>query len=81
MFKVGDKVRVKKNVKDIIKARNTAHIRSVEVLGMGDMYAGEIGVVEEVSSCGNYRVFGFYWGEYSLEYPASDSISGYDLLL
>ena len=48
---------------------------------MADMFAGQIGVVTRVDDNDTYVVFDYYWKEYSLEYVASNSISGYELLL
>ena len=81
MFKVGDKVRVKKNLKDILDKRGADGEYRIEAYEMADMFAGKIGVVDGVIDSSTYVVFGYYWEEYSLEYAASDSISGYDLLL
>lgn len=81
MFKVGDKVRVKENLKDILEKMEADGEYIIETYEMADMFAGKIGVVDIVSDSGTYVVFGYYWREYSLEYAASDSISGYELLL
>ena len=81
MFKVGDKVRVKKNLKDILEKVEADGEHITEISEMADMFAGKIGVVDVVADANTYVVFGYYWKEYSLEYAASDSISGYKLLL
>lgn len=81
MFKVGDKVRVKKNIKDIIEKMEADGEYIIETPEMANMFAGKIGVVQVVTDNNTYVVFGYYWKEYSLEYAASDSISGYELLL
>ena len=81
MFKVGDEVRVKKNLKDILEKMEADGEYTIETSTMADAFAGKIGVVNSASDDGAYGVFGYYWREYSLEYATSDSISGYDLLL
>ena len=48
---------------------------------MASEFAGRVGVVQEATDDNTYIVFGYCWKEYSLEYAASDSISGYKLLL
>ena len=53
----------------------------IETYTMAADFAGRVGVVQEVTDNNTYVVFGYYWKEYSLEYAASDSISGYELLL
>ena len=53
----------------------------VETYEMVSEFAGCVGVVQKVTDVNTYVVFGYYWKEYSLEYAASDSISGYELLL
>lgn len=81
MFKVGDKVRVKRNLKDIFEKMEADGKYIIETPEMADRFAGQIGVVNIVEDNGTYKVFGYYWKEYSLEYVASNSISGYELLL
>lgn len=81
MFKVGDKVRVKKNLKDIFEKAAADGEYVIETSEMADMFAGKIGVVQKVTDINSYIVFGYYWKEYSLEGAVSDSISGYKLLL
>lgn len=81
MFKVGDKVRVKKNLKDILEKIEADGEYIIETYDMVNKFAGEIGVVNRADDDGAYEVFGYYWKEYSLEYAVSDSISGYELLL
>lgn len=81
MFKVGDKVRVKENLKDILEKMDADGEYIIETHEMADMFAGKIGVVNRADDDGTYVVFGYYWKEYSLEYAASDSISGYKLLV
>ena len=81
MFKVGDKVRVKKNLKDILEKMEADGKCRIETYEMADMFAGKIGVVDVVTDANTYVVFGYYWREYSLEYAASNSMSGYELLL
>lgn len=81
MFKVGDKVRVKKNLKDILEKIEADGEYIVETYDMVNKFAGEIGVVDKIEDNSTYVVFGYYWKEYSLEYAVSDSISGYELLL
>ena len=81
MFKVGDKVRVKENLKDILKKMEVAGEYRIETYTMAAKFAGCVGVVQKVTDNNSYRVFDCYWKEYSLEYAASDSISGYELLL
>lgn len=81
MFKVGDKVRVKENLKDILEKMRADGERRVETYEMADMFAGKIGVVDAVIDVNTYVVFGYYWKEYSLEYATSGSIFGYELLL
>lgn len=82
MFKVGDKVRVKENLKDIIEKMEADGEYIIETYTMASEFAGRVGVVQSVEDNNtSYRVFNYYWKEYSLEYAASDSISGYELLL
>ena len=82
MFKVGDKVRVRENLKDIIEKMEADGEYVIETYTMADDFAGRVGVVQGVVDDNTtYTVFGYYWKEYSLEYAASDSISGYELLL
>ena len=81
MFKVGDKVRVKENLKDILEKIEADGEYIIETYEMADMFAGQIGVVTRVDDNDTYVVFDYYWKEYSLEYVASNSISGYELLL
>ena len=81
MFKVGDKVRVKKNLKDILEKIEADGEYIIETYDMVNKFAGEIGVVDKIEDNSTYVVFGYYWKEYSLEYAVSDSISGYELLL
>lgn len=82
MFKVGDKVRVKENLKDIIEKMEADGEHIIETYTMAADFAGRVGVVQKVVDHNtSYVVFGYYWKEYSLEYATSDSISGYELLL
>lgn len=53
----------------------------IETYAMASEFAGCVGIVQEATDDNTYIVFGYYWKEYSLEYAASDSISGYKLLL
>lgn len=81
MFKVGDKVRVKKNLKGIFEKMEADGEYIIETYTMADAFAGKIGVVNRADKDGAYEIFGYYWKEYSLEYAVSNSISGYELLL
>lgn len=81
MFKVGDRVRIKDSVVDIINARHKDGLNSVEIECVASTYAGDSSIVEGISDSGNYyKVFGWFWGEYSLEYDYINSIKGYALL-
>lgn len=81
MFKIGDRVRIKDDVVDIINARNKDGIDTIEIEFIASIYAGNSSIVEKISVGGNYyKVFGWFWGEYSLEYDYINSIKGYALL-
>lgn len=81
MFKIGDRVRVKDDVVDIIRAMDKDGISTVETETMIATYAGRSSVVEWISDDGYYRVFGWFWGEYSLEHDYVNSINGYTLFV
>lgn len=81
MFKIGDRVRIKDDVVDIINARAKDGINTIEIEFIASVYAGDSSIVEWISHSGNYRVFGWFWGEYSLEYDYINSIKGYALLV
>ena len=72
MFKVGDKVRVKKNLKDILEKIEADGEYIIETYDMVNKFAGEIGVVDKIEDNSTYVVFGYYWKEYSLEYATSN---------
>ena len=80
MFKVGDRVRID-DVVDIINARDKDGMNTIEFDHIASIYAGESSIVEGISCNGNYKVFGWFWGEYSLEYDYINSIKGYALLV
>lgn len=81
MFNVGDRVRVKDGVVDIIRAMDKDGIDTVELEVVAATYAGKSSVVEWISSNGHYKVFGWFWGEYSLEHDYVNSINGYTLFV
>lgn len=81
MFKVGDRVRIKDDVVDIINARDRDGINTIELDFIASAYAGKSSIVEKISDSGNYRVFGWFWGEYSLEHDYVNSINRYTLLV
>ena len=81
MFKVGDRVKIKDDVVDIINARNKDGMNTIEFDHIASTYAGESSIVEGISGNGTYKVFGWFWGWYSLEYDYNNSIKGYALLV
>lgn len=80
MFKVGDKVRIKDNVDDIVREMDENGIMTVEFRNIAQKFAGKSSVIEGKTK-EYYKVFGWYWGEYSLEHDFVTSISGYNMLL
>lgn len=83
MFKVGDKVRIKPNIKEIIEERERNHERYIEVQWMIREYRGinRVFAIKQVLN-GYYLLdSNLYWGEYALEYADVHSLNKYSLLL
>ena len=61
MFNIGDRVRIKDDVVDIINARHKDEINSIEIECIASAYAGDSSIVEGMSNGGNYyKVFGWF---------------------
>lgn len=81
MFKAGDKVRIKPNIKEIIEERERNHERYVEAQWMIKEYRCHVFTIKQVAGDDYLLDNDLYWGEYALEYADVHSLNNYSLLL
>ena len=75
MFKVGDRVRVKRNLAEIVEQRRRNGKWYVETARMIERYAGEQGVITNIGQkvC-EIDPGGYVWGLYAIEPVDMDAI-------
>ena len=81
MFKVGDRVRIKSNLAEIIEQRRRNREWCAETSTMIEMYAGEQGVITEIGSETCELSTNIYtWGLYAIE-PVDTNAIKYPMIL
>lgn len=83
MFKVGDKVRIKSNIEEIVEERIRNHKGYIEAQWMIREYSGTNRVFTIKQVLNGYYLLdnNFYWGGYALEHADVYYLNRYSLLL
>ena len=81
MFKVGDRVRIKRNLAEIVEQRRRSREWCAEIGAMVERYAGEEGVITQMDSKTCELSTNIYtWGLYAIE-PVDMDVIKYPMIL